>query len=166
MASYYWVLETDTRGVKSMTIEGPYSMTAKPSYSNPYSSLVGLYGPYTSIQAADAKIQALGGQPNPNASQSGTGDVPVANSKGQETGTNNPSTGQTTSTGNQDTNPGVDIPGLAQIGAFFAALSEANTWIRVAKVVIGGTLVVVGLAHITGADNAVAKAARRIPLPL
>jgi len=54
----------------------------------------------------------------------------------------------------------------ASIGNFFAALGEANTWIRVAKVIIGGTLVIVGLVHISGVDNAVANAARKIPLPI
>jgi len=54
----------------------------------------------------------------------------------------------------------------ASIGNFFAALGEANTWIRVAKVIIGGALVLIGLAHMSGADNAVATAARRVPLPI
>jgi hypothetical protein len=59
-----------------------------------------------------------------------------------------------------------NIPGLTQIGGFFGALSDSNTWIRVAKVVIGGMLVIVGLSDITGSDHAVAQAARKIPLPI
>ena len=62
--------------------------------------------------------------------------------------------------------PGPSLPGLPQIGDFFASLGKANTWIRVAKVLIGGVLLVVGLVHITGADNAVASAARKVPLPV
>lgn len=58
------------------------------------------------------------------------------------------------------------IPGLAQIGDFFAALTQANTWIRVAKVAVGGALLIIGLAHMTGASNAVASAARKVPLPV
>ena len=54
----------------------------------------------------------------------------------------------------------------ASIGQFFAALGQSSTWIRVAKVIIGGALVIIGLAHMTGADNTVASTARRIPLPI
>jgi hypothetical protein len=55
------------------------------------------------------------------------------------------------------------IPGLS---AFFSALTQSSTWIRVAKVVIGGTLLIVGIAHITGAGGAVATAARKVPVPV
>lgn len=58
------------------------------------------------------------------------------------------------------------IPGLSQVGDFFSALTQANTWIRVAKVVFGGVLLVIGIAHITGAGNAVASAARKVPVPI
>jgi hypothetical protein len=58
------------------------------------------------------------------------------------------------------------IPGLAQIGDLFGALTQASTWIRVAKVVAGGALLIIGLAHITGAGNAVAATARKVPLPV
>jgi hypothetical protein len=58
------------------------------------------------------------------------------------------------------------IPGLSQIGDFFGALTQSSTWIRVAKVAVGGLLLVIGLVHITGADNALASAARKVPLPV
>jgi YHS domain-containing protein len=58
------------------------------------------------------------------------------------------------------------IPGLTQIGDFFGALGQANTWIRVAKVVAGGALLIIGIAHITGAANAAASVARKVPLPI
>jgi hypothetical protein len=45
-------------------------------------------------------------------------------------------------------------------------ISGHNLLVRGAKIIIGGTLVIVGLVHITGADNAVASAARKIPLPI
>lgn len=57
--------------------------------------------------------------------------------------------------------------GLAAIGNFFGDLSQANTWIRVAKVLIGGTLLIVGLAKLTGVDKQVAvlgKAVAKTPL--
>lgn len=56
--------------------------------------------------------------------------------------------------------------GLPQIGAFFASLGNKNLWIRAAKVMIGGALVMIGLAHMTGASNAVATVARKAPLPV
>jgi hypothetical protein len=51
---------------------------------------------------------------------------------------------------------------LGEIGDFFSRLTQLNTWIRIGKVLFGGALVVIGLAHITGADNAVATAARNV----
>lgn len=59
-----------------------------------------------------------------------------------------------------------DIPGVAQAGDFFGALTQKNTWIRVGKIAIGGLLLIIGLAHITGAGNAVATAARKVPVPV
>jgi hypothetical protein len=54
------------------------------------------------------------------------------------------------------------------LGDFLSALSSANTWIRVAKVAIGGTIVIVGLAKLTGADKSLggitAKAVKAAPL--
>lgn len=58
------------------------------------------------------------------------------------------------------------LTGLDAIGSFFGTLTSANTWIRVAKVLVGGIVLVIGLAHITGASNAVAQAARKVPLPV
>lgn len=61
------------------------------------------------------------------------------------------------------TNP---LSGLAAIGDFFSRLTDATTWIRVGKVLVGGVLLIVGLAHMTGADNAAFKAARNVPIPV
>ena len=65
-----------------------------------------------------------------------------------------------------NTSPSQILSGLDAIGAFFNNLGLASTWIRVAKVVIGGTLVVIGIAHMTGASNAIADTARKVPLPI
>jgi hypothetical protein len=65
-----------------------------------------------------------------------------------------------------NTSPSQILSGLDAIGAFFNNLGLASTWIRVAKVVIGGTLVVIGIAHMTGASNAIASTARKVPLPI
>ena len=53
------------------------------------------------------------------------------------------------------------LAGLQQVGTFFADLGSKNLWIRASKVIIGGALVLIGLAHITGASNAVAATARK-----
>jgi hypothetical protein len=58
------------------------------------------------------------------------------------------------------------LDALAAIGDFFTRLTDASTWIRVGKVVIGGLLLIIGIVHITGAENAVATAARKVPLPI
>lgn len=55
---------------------------------------------------------------------------------------------------------------LPSLTTLLGALTSKNLWIRAAKVVIGGTLVIVGLAHMSGASNAVARTARKVPLPV
>lgn len=55
------------------------------------------------------------------------------------------------------------LTGLAAIGDFFSRLTQANTWIRVAEVVLGLGLIVVGLAHLasgTAAGRAALKAGK------
>jgi hypothetical protein len=50
---------------------------------------------------------------------------------------------------------------------FLGQLSNANLWVRVAKVIVGGALVIVGAAKLTGADKQVAmlgKAVAKAPL--
>lgn len=64
------------------------------------------------------------------------------------------------------TTPAASLSGINAIGQFFNNLGNSNTWIRVVKVVIGGMLVIVGLAHITGAGNAIASTARKVPAPI
>lgn len=44
---------------------------------------------------------------------------------------------------------------LSNIGQFFSALTQANTWIRITKVLVGGVLVVAGLIKLTGTDRKV-----------
>ena len=50
------------------------------------------------------------------------------------------------------------LSGLDAIGAFFGGLTSANLWIRVLKGGIGAALLIVGVAHMTGADKAVGGA--------
>jgi hypothetical protein len=58
------------------------------------------------------------------------------------------------------------LTGINAIGNFFNNLGNSNTWIRVAKVAVGGALLIIGLAHMTGATNSIATAARKAPLPI
>ena len=57
-------------------------------------------------------------------------------------------------------------PWASGLTQFLANITSSTLWIRIAKVVAGGVLMIVGLAHITGASNAVALAARKAPLPV
>lgn len=57
------------------------------------------------------------------------------------------------------------VPGLSQIGTFFHSLGEANTWIRVAEVLLGLGLIIVGLARLasgTSAGKAAMKAGKAV----
>jgi len=55
---------------------------------------------------------------------------------------------------------GADPAGAEQAAVdAYHALTSSGTWVRVAKVVIGGVLVIVGLARITGVGQEVATAA-------
>lgn len=52
----------------------------------------------------------------------------------------------------------------SSLATLLGNLTAAATWVRVAKVVIGGALVIIGLSHMTGASNAVARTARKVPV--
>jgi hypothetical protein len=102
----------------------------------------GISGPYTSLAAANKVADA----------------EPANSTQGIA-----PGLGITPSGGYTATNP---LSGLQSIGNFFSTLTQPDTWIRVAKVIIGGTLLIIGIAHITGASDAVSTAARKAPLPV
>lgn len=40
------------------------------------------------------------------------------------------------------------VPGLSQIGTFFASLGQASTWERLAEVVVGVILIAAGASHL------------------
>jgi hypothetical protein len=50
------------------------------------------------------------------------------------------------------------------IGTFLGDFTSASLWIRAAKVIIGGALLLVGVAKLTGAGGVAAKAVRLAPL--
>lgn len=45
-------------------------------------------------------------------------------------------------------------------------ISGTNLMVRAVKVIVGGIMLIVGLAHMTGAANDLAAAARKVPLPI
>ena len=56
------------------------------------------------------------------------------------------------------------LSGLDAIGNFFSQLGQANTWIRIGEVLLGIVLIGIGLARITGTQNAVSSIVKaRIP---
>lgn len=57
------------------------------------------------------------------------------------------------------------IPGLGTIGDFFSGLTQANLWVRILKGVIGGALILIGTAKLTGVEKGIAgKAVKVAPL--
>jgi hypothetical protein len=58
------------------------------------------------------------------------------------------------------------VPSWASgLAGFLSDLTSDNLWIRAAKIAIGGTILIVGLAKITGADHGIAaKAIKAAPL--
>jgi hypothetical protein len=49
--------------------------------------------------------------------------------------------------------------GITAVGDFANKLTQANTWLRIAEGLLGLVLIGVALAKLTGADNAISKAA-------
>lgn len=56
------------------------------------------------------------------------------------------------------------LSGLSAIGDFFSRLAQANTWVRVGKVVVGGLMLIIGVSKMTGADNQIVRLASKIPV--
>jgi hypothetical protein len=52
------------------------------------------------------------------------------------------------------------IPGVAQVGGFLGDLSSRNLWLRVAKVVVGLGLIIIGIVHLTHAQGLIDTAAK------
>jgi hypothetical protein len=108
-------------------------------------------GPYTTLSALEAYAKA--------------NNIKYINDPAASSG--NPVTGNenliTSSAGSA-----ANALGIGSISGFLTALSSANTWIRVAKVTIGGVILIVGLAKLTGADQKAgsfaAKAIKAAPL--
>jgi hypothetical protein len=97
---------------------------------------IGLHGPYNSMAALYAA--------NPNAKNSGAAPIPGASATG------------TTPQGAAGAI--ANDTGITAVGDFFNQLKEGSLWLRIAEFAIGGILVAVALAHLTGVNNDVTKA--------
>lgn len=69
---------------------------------------------------------------------------------------------------NKGAAPKTNAPNLGNLfsAAFGGNFHGTNFVVRAAKVIIGGLLLIIGLVHITGADNAIASVAKKVPLPV
>jgi hypothetical protein len=58
--------------------------------------------------------------------------------------------------------PGAGGGSGTSVLGFLSALSSANTWVRVAKVAIGGVILIVGIAKLSGMNSSVAAKAIKV----
>jgi hypothetical protein len=105
--------------------------------------LIGQASAYTVIHATSAAqvyaLQQDGGTPYPTKA--------AAQAQATASNRNVSQSGQTDS-------------GINAIGDFMNKLSDGNVWIRVVEAILGGILIAVALAKLTGADNVIASAAK------
>lgn len=168
----YWVLLEGRGQGQNLYIE---QNGDRPTPSSPYMSF-SVHGPYTLQQAANY-AKSLGGETVDLVNSAGTpiGTVDVTKSVATQSGNIGPTVENTSGSsenarvkaaGGTTGTPLPSIPNpldaLKSIGDFFGRLTEASTWIRIGKVLVGGALLLIGLAHITGADNQIANAARNV----
>lgn len=77
---------------------------------------------------------------------------PYASRAAAETanGTAGSTTGSASTGAGHPRKPFQPLSGLAAIGNFFNVLGEASTWLRLAKIGIGGTLIIMGINKLSG----------------
>lgn len=71
-----------------------------------------------------------------------------------------PTTSVTTALSNQA--PSTVLTGINSVGDFFHRLTEENTWIRTAEVVIGALLIISGLMKLSGAGGDITDIAKAV----
>lgn len=149
---------------------------SKPQSQNTYVS-TSVFGPYSTLADAEKELSKVGFSKTTNimvmdtASGNTLGQVDMATSK-TSTSTKAPAGGGQASDpnaavkaqgGTEGSVPSIPNP-AAWFEDFLNAMTSASLWLRVGKVVIGGTLVIVAISHMTGVDNAVTKAVKHIPI--
>lgn len=123
---------------------------------------LGFHG-YPSEAEANAKPNSVPGFPNPLAAIA----IPVVNAAIDDA---NNARDVKSAPGNAakavaDKAKQVVPGGIDAIGKFFGNLTKSDTWTRILKVVIGGVLMVVGLAKLTGIDKGIiGTAVKKAPL--
>lgn len=129
---------------------------ASPGSGESYTAI--LAGPFGSRAAAQAWATQYSGGSAPDGGVS-------TNSGNTQGALNSPND---VSQGNSQSNltPGITNPldFLGEVGDFAHRLTEANTWIRIGYVLAGVALIITGVAHLSGADNALMNAARKVPI--
>lgn len=99
-------------------------------------------GPYTTQALA---LKAAGQDPNTSTATAGEGKPGVDTSSAGSSNGHVPSI-------------------LGDIASIWGTLTSQNLWIRAAKIIFGGTLVVVGVAKMAGAGGVAGKAVKIAPL--
>lgn len=145
---WWWVVKPSETGASSRPKDA--RLVSTPDSGSEYNTLLsgGTYGnmaryqgPFTSKSAAEQAPPGGGS----------LGDVIGA---GAAAGV-----GNATGLGNIS-NP---LSGLAAIGDFFSRLTESSTWIRAAKILVGGAILLIGIAHVTGMEGKIGDLARKVP---
>jgi hypothetical protein len=133
-------------------VYGPYASVSAFHAAEPGVITVGNQAGYGSRQAAQAEANRLntGSATTPTQNQA-TG--PPANLNTSPSGVSGriQAAGGTVGGVPSITNP---LDWLSNVGQFFSALTQRNTWERIIKVLIGAELVIAGLIKLTGTDKA------------
>jgi len=119
-----------TRAAKATARAGPAPAGKGPVVSVENVNWANINGPYATQAKADAEVAAL----QKSAPAPGTG--------------------------KQVTNQAAATAGASGLTQLISDLTSSGTWVRVAKVAIGGVLVIVGLAKMTGAGKAIEGAVK------
>jgi hypothetical protein len=174
MATYWFVIvptseaNVSSKPANAKIVSAASGTAAYNAYSQtgvPYNGYVRFQGPFTSEAAAQAASPTGDSTAQVIAAGVGAG-VSETVMPGDST-----AAGEAAAVAATNINNPLDFlkniaGGIGEIGDAIHALTEENTWIRIAKVVAGGLLLLIGLAHITGAENKVASIARKVPIPV
>lgn len=124
---------------------------------------------YPTQAQAEAKPNSVIGFPNPAA----VAMIPLVNAAIDDY---NNSRNISPTVAKDPTNPGAAVTAtkngaeaaakatLGNITGGITGFSGTNFVLRALKIIVGGVLVIVGIAHLTGADNAITKVVSKVPL--
>jgi hypothetical protein len=161
----YFVAEVGRGTGLTAYVYGPYPSVSAYHAAEPALNTVGNQNGYPTRAAAQAEANLLdtGSATTPTQNQPAG---PPANLNTSPSAVQNRVKAAGGTVGNV---PGIANPldWLSNIGQFFTALTQPNLWLRIAKVLLGGVMVVAGLIKLTGTDKKVyglaGMAAQRLP---